>query len=94
MPRAIKVKSLGNYVLWVLYDDGVAGTIDLSGRVGKGVFAAWVDSKEFDKVHIGSSGEIAWNDQVDMCPDAVYLKITDKMPEDIFPALAQVLQHA
>lgn len=94
MPRATAVRSLGNYVLWIQYEDGVAGKIDLSDRVGRGVFAAWIDSREFDKVHIGPSGEIAWTEQIDLCPDALYLRITGKKPEDIFPALAEMLQYA
>jgi hypothetical protein len=43
-------------------------------------------------VKIGSSGELVWNDQIDLCPDALYLKVTGKKPEDIFPALRQ--EHA
>ena len=94
MCRAIAVQAQDNYMLWVQYDDGVAGRVDLSNLVGKGVFAAWTDRRVFEKVHIGPSGEIAWNDQIDMCPDAMYLKITGKKPEELFPALTQVLQHA
>jgi len=94
MPRAIAVQAQDNYMLWVQYDDGVADRVDLSNLVGKGVFAVWTDRKEFDKVHIGPGGKIAWNDQIDLCPDALYLKITGKKPEELFPALTQVLQHA
>jgi len=52
--------------------------------IEKGVFALWNDYREFQKVHIGPSGEIAWNEEIDICPDAVYLKITGKRPEDLF----------
>ena len=93
MPRAIAVQAQDNYMLWVQYDDGVAGRVDLSNLVGKGVFAAWTDRRIFEKVHIGPGGEIAWNDQIDMCPNAMYLKITGKRPKELFPALTQVLQH-
>ncbi len=94
MTRVIAVQAQDNYILWVRFDDGVAGRVDLSNLVGKGVFAAWTDRREFEKVHIGPSGEIAWNDQIDLCPDAMYLKIAGKKPEELFPALLQVLQHA
>lgn len=94
MPRPIDVQAQDNYTLWIQYDDGVTGWVSLSDLVGKGVFAAWSDRREFEKVHIGPSGEIAWNEQIDMCPDAIYLRITGKKPEDLFPALVLVLQHA
>jgi hypothetical protein len=35
----------------------------------------------------GVSGELAWKNGIDLCPDALYLKITDGKPEELFPAL-------
>ena len=95
MPRPIQVKPLENYRLSVKFSDGVEGTVDLSYLAGQGVFALWNDYPEFRKVHIGSSGEIAWSEEIDMCPDAIYLKITGKKPEDLFPKLREVrVQYA
>ena len=90
----IEIKPLDNYRLWGKFSDGVEGIVDLSDLVGDGVFALWNDTNEFRKVHVGSSGEVAWNDEVDMCPDALYLKITGKQPEDIFPILREVAEYA
>ncbi|MDQ7054219.1 MAG: DUF2442 domain-containing protein [candidate division KSB1 bacterium] len=53
MPKLIEVKPLENYRIWVKYSDGVEGVVNLSELVGKGVFAAWKDYREFQKVHIG-----------------------------------------
>ena len=95
MPRPIQVKPLENYRLWVKFSDGVEGIADLSHLVGQGVFALWNDYREFQKAHIGSSGEIAWGEKVDICPDAIYLKITGKKPEDLFPKLRELsVQYA
>jgi len=87
MPTPVEVKPLDHYQIWIMYSDGVEGVVDLSYLVGDGVFALWNDYAEFQKVHIGPSGEIAWNEQIDLCPDAIYLKLTGKQPEDIFPKL-------
>ena len=89
-----KVKTLQNYRLELTFDDGVRGVVDLSNLVGKGVFASWRDYHFFDQVRIGSSGELAWGDQIDLCPDALYLKVTGKKPEDIFPAIRNEPSHA
>ena len=43
----------------------------------------------FDRVRIGSSGELCRGDWIDLCPDALYLKLTGKKPEDVFPALRE-----
>jgi hypothetical protein len=94
MKRITKVKVLPEYRLELEFDDGVTGTVDLSEGVGKGVFAVWCDPLAFEQVRIGSSGELVWGEQVDLCPDALYLKVTGKKPEDIFPALRNQLTHA
>ena len=95
IPRPIEVKPLEGYRLWIKYSDGVEGVVDLRDLVGKGVFALWNDYREFQKVYIGPGGEIAWGEEIDLCPDALYLRITGKKPEELFPKLRElVVQHA
>jgi hypothetical protein len=95
MLRPILVKPLENYRLWLKFADGVEGIVDLSYLAGQGVFALWNDYREFQKVHIGSSGEIAWSEEIDICPDAIYLRITGKKAEDLFPKLRELsVQYA
>ena len=94
MRKIATVKVLQGYRLELEFDDGVSGTVDLSDLVGKGVFELWRDRRAFEQVRIGSSGELAWGDQIDLCPDALYLKVTGKKPEDVFPALRSQAAHA
>lgn len=94
MPVPTDVKPLENYRLWVKFSDGFEGIADLSEFAGKGVLALWDDYREFQKVHIGPGGEIAWSEQIDMCPDAIYLKVTGKKPEELFPKLRELIQYA
>ncbi len=89
-PKLVEVKALPGYRLWLRYSDGVEGIVDLSDRVGKGVFAAWLDESTFQKVTIGPGGEVAWGEALDLCPDALYLQLTGKKPEDIFPKLHEL----
>jgi len=94
MRKITKVKALEDYRLELTFDDGVFGTVDLADLVGKGVFALWRDRHVFQQVRIGSSGELIWGDQVDLCPDSLYLKVTGKKPEELFPALRSEPAHA
>jgi hypothetical protein len=94
MRRITNVKVLPGYRLELKFDDGISGTVDLSEAVGKGVFTLWHDPLAFNQVRIGSSGELVWGDRIDLCPDALYLKVTGKNPEDIFPALREQPPHA
>ena len=93
-PQLLEVKPLAAYRLWLRYSDGCEGIVDLSDLVGKGVFALWNDPDEFAQVRIGPSGELAWRDEIDICPDAMYLRLTGKAPEELFPKLAELTQHA
>ena len=65
MLKLIEVLSLPGYRLHLRYADGVAGDVDLSSFVGKGVFRLWNDPKAFQNVSIGSGGELRWSDEVD-----------------------------
>ena len=87
MLRPVEVKALPDYKIWVRFADGVEGQVDLSYLAGRGVFSLWNDYRVFQEVHIGSGGEIAWNEEVDLCPDCIYLKLTGKTPENLFPNL-------
>ncbi len=87
MRKITQVEVLQAYRVELTFDDGTSGTVDLSDLAGKGVFTYWNDPAAFGQVRIGSSGELVWSDQVDLCPDALYLKVTGKKPEEVFPAL-------
>lgn len=94
MPVPTEVKPLDNYRLWVKFSDGIEGIVDLSEFAGEGVFTLWDEYREFQKAYIGPNGEIAWSEQIDMCPDAIYLRITGKKPEELFPKLRDLVQYA
>lgn len=85
--RPVAVEPRAGFCIWLRYADGVEGVVDLSDVAGKGVFAAWLDRDFFEDVRIGEWGEVAWGNEIDLCPDALYLEITGKSPEDIWPGL-------
>jgi hypothetical protein len=94
MKKISRVKVLPGYRLDLEFEDGVSGTVDLSENVGKGVFALWRDPLFFEQVAIGSAGELVWGEKIDLCPDALYIRVTGKQPEDLFPALRNLPTHA
>ncbi len=86
-PRPVEVSARPGYRLWLRYDDGTEGEIALAHLVGDGVFAAWEDVEFFNCVHLGELGEVVWGSSIDLCPDALYLELTGKSPEALFPRL-------
>ena len=84
-PIAIEARS--GYRLWVRFDDGVEGEIDLSDRAGRGVFSIWNEPGVFESASITPHRTIGWSDDAELCADAVYLEITGREPEEILPGL-------
>lgn len=78
MRRPTKVEAISGSRLRLTYPDGVEGVIDLSRDVGRGVFAPLADEAFFRTVHIGQFGQIAWSEEIEICPDAAYGEITGK----------------
>ena len=87
MPRPVQVRPLKRYRLWIRYDDGVEGEVDLSYLAGKGVFQAWSTPGAFESLRLGQCGALEWDGGLDLCPDAIYLKLTGETVEQLFPGL-------
>lgn len=84
--RPVAVEPRDGYRIWLRFADGAEGEVDLSDLAGKGVFAAWEDRAFFERVSI-ADGAVAWSDEMDLCPDALYCRLTGKLPEEILPGL-------
>jgi len=73
--KPLTVKALDDYSIFVSFTDGTQGTVDLKHLAHKGVFREWDKNNLFALVHIGEGGAIAWNENIDICADNVYLKL-------------------
>jgi hypothetical protein len=82
------------YKLFLRFEDGVAGEVDLSALAGRGVFAAWRRPGVFERVTVTEVGAVEWPGEVDLCPDALYMQLTGLLPDDVFPGLRSLASHA
>ncbi|MDR0536512.1 MAG: DUF2442 domain-containing protein [Tannerellaceae bacterium] len=73
--KPIEVRALRKYSIFVGFSDGTQGAVDLEHLAHKGVFKAWDTCDLFNRVYIDECGAIAWNDELDICPDHVYLQL-------------------
>ncbi len=78
IPYLQSASALSNYRLMVKFEDGVQGIIDLSKWKGKGLFEYWSNEENFKKFTITENKKIEWNEEIDMDPDAFYLKLVGK----------------
>jgi hypothetical protein len=90
----LRAKALTGYYLELQFSNGENGMVDLSEFARRGVFAAWGQPGVFEQVTVASEGAIEWPGEIDMCPDSLYLRMTGKRPEDLFPTLRNRLSHA
>jgi hypothetical protein len=85
--KITEVKPVGGYCLEVAFDNGTCGRVDLSDYAGVGVFDAWLKPGFFERVAVTNDGTLAWPGDLDLCADAIYLRLTGKPVEEVFPAL-------
>ena len=91
---AMEVVPRNGYRIWLRYSDGVCGEVDLSDFAGRGIFAAWSDREFFEKVHVSRYGSIAWSDEVELCEDALYLRLAGKSVEEVMPVVGLLRTNA
>ena len=94
MIKPILVRALPNYRLYLEFSDDSSGEVDVSDLAGRGLFRAWDDYNFFKQVHIGEHREIKWSDEIELCADSLYLRLTGKTPEELFPNLRREQPHA
>lgn len=82
MVRPVEVKARPEFRIWLKYSNGFAGEVDLSHLVGRGVFAAWNDESVFLDVRITPYGSVAWRNDIELCPDALFLQLTSRPNAD------------
>ena len=74
-----EVRPLPGFKIWVKFQDGVEGNVDLSDLVGKGVFSKWKEPGFFESVFIDKeSHTVAWPGGIDLSPESLHAEITGK----------------
>ena len=87
LTRPTEVVPRQGYRVWLRYPDGIAGEVDLHYLAGRGVFEAWKRRAYFEAVRIAKDGGIAWGEEIELCPDTLYMKLTGKSVEEVFPGV-------
>jgi hypothetical protein len=72
-PRPVAVTPLPNYELDIRFENGERRLINMKPWLDKGVFKRLTEGDFFYKVHIAPYKTVAWDDDLDLCPDTLYL---------------------
>lgn len=96
-PHVVELKVREPYKLWLRFDDGTTGTVDLSDSAALGgIFAAWSDPGFWRSAHIvADSGAVAWGDgtEVDACPLSLYLDATGQTFDELSFETSSALEY-
>jgi len=73
----VAVEARPGFKVWVRFENGVEGEVDLSGLAGKGVFERWTENpEEFAKASVDpESGTVTWPGGLDVAPDRLYSEV-------------------
>ena len=83
IPKIVEVKAIAPYKLWLKYANEDSGEVDLSEWAGKGIFKRWNEDGYFQKVFIPQDHQaIAWDEELELCPNALYLELIGVKYED------------
>lgn len=74
----VEVRPLGGYRLYLRFEDGLAGELDLASRLTfDGVFAPLRDPAAFAQVRVHPDlGTIVWPNGADLDPDVLYSELS------------------
>jgi len=79
----VEVRPLGGYRVYLRFEDGVEGELDLGKTIKfTGIFAPLRDETEFAKIRIHPElGTVVWPNGADLDPDVLHSLITGKQVE-------------
>jgi hypothetical protein len=80
----VEVKPLGHYHLYLRFEDGIEGEVDISELIDfTGVFTPLKDPTYFEQVRVNPElGTIGWPNDTDLDPDVLYsLIIGEPLPK-------------
>ena len=94
MIRPTDVEPRDGFRIWLRYADGACGELDLSHLAGRGVFKAWENRAFFESVHLSETGSVAWSDAIELCPDALYMRLTGQPIESLMQGARAMVADA
>jgi len=73
MQDVIEAKYVGEYILWLRFEDGTDGEIDLSSELDGPIFEPLRDQGYFASVRVNpDTGTIEWPNGADLAPEFLY----------------------
>jgi hypothetical protein len=81
IPKVVEVRPLDGYKLWLRFQDGVSGTVDLSAELWGPMFEPLKDVTLFAQVAVHRELEtVTWPNGADLAPEFLYRAAQQPVP--------------
>jgi len=76
MLDVIEARYVNGYTLWLRFEDGTEGEVDLSEELYGDVFEPLRDEAYFKRLHVNpETGTVEWPNKADFAPEFLYERV-------------------
>jgi hypothetical protein len=76
MQDVVEARHVGKHTIWIRFEDGTAGEVDLTDELVGGVFEPLKDEAYFKNFRVNpDTGTVEWPNRADFAPEFLYDKI-------------------
>jgi uncharacterized protein DUF2442 len=76
MLDVVEARYVGAYTIWLRFEDGTEGEVDLSGELYGPIFEPLSDPAYFSRLRVNTdTGTIEWPNSADFAPEFLYEKV-------------------
>jgi len=79
--NVVEAKHVRNFTIWVRFEDGTSGEIDLASELWGPVFEPLKDVEYFRNLEVAEYGTVAWPNGADIAPEFLYERVRVVAPE-------------
>ncbi|HEY0141877.1 MAG TPA: DUF2442 domain-containing protein [Thermoanaerobaculia bacterium] len=73
--NVVAAKHAHDYVIWVKFEDGTEGEVDLAAELWGPIFEPLKSVDYFGKVSVAEYGTVAWPNGADIAPEFLYERV-------------------
>jgi len=73
--NVVEAKFVRDYVIWMRFEDGTSGEVDLSSELWGEVFEPLKEPAYFRQFTVAEYGTLAWPNGADLAPEFLYDRV-------------------
>ena len=73
--NVVEAKYAHNFTIWLKFEDGTEGEIDLASELRGPVFEALKNPEYFRNFEVAEYGTVAWPNGADLAPEFLYARV-------------------